>query len=90
MSARPTTDQLRRAIEHIRPHLNPALPIGLRIQNFWAGVVASRDLAAADVIEAKFLPLAREAGLAGELGKHAEQDLRHVIRWAMLNQNPFG
>jgi hypothetical protein len=90
MSPRPPTDVLARAIEHVRPHLDPALPIGERIRNFWAGVVASRELAASEMIEAKFLPLAHEVGLAGELGRHAEEDLRHVIRWAMLDQNPFG
>jgi hypothetical protein len=90
MSLGPEGDLLARAVEHVRPYLDPALPIGERIRNLWAGVVASRDLAAADVIEAEFLPLAREVGLVGELGRHAEQDIRHVIRWAMLNQNPFG
>jgi hypothetical protein len=85
-----SVDLLARAIEHVRPHLNPSLPIGERVRNFWAGVVASRDLAAADVIEAEFLPLARETGLYRDLGWHAEQDLRHVIHWAMINQNPFG
>jgi hypothetical protein len=61
MSPRPATDELRRAIEHVRPHLNAALPIGERLRNLWAGVIASRDLAAADVIEAEFLPLSQAA-----------------------------
>jgi hypothetical protein len=90
VSPRPATDRLARAIEHVRPDLNQALPIGERMRNLWAGVVASRDLAAADVIESEFLPLAHETGLARDLGRHADQDLRHIIRWAMLNQNPFG
>jgi hypothetical protein len=90
VSPRPATDRLARAIEHVRPDLDQALPIGERMRNLWAGVVASRDLAAADVIESEFLPLAHKTGLARDLGRHADQDLRHIIRWAMLNQNPFG
>jgi hypothetical protein len=90
MASRRPTHPLAQAIEHVRPHLDPGLPIGQRIRNLWAGVVASRDLAAVDVIEEEFLPLARETGLARDLGRHAEQDLRHVIQWAMLDQNPFG
>jgi hypothetical protein len=85
----PVVDLLVEAIEYVRPHLNSALPIGERLRNLWAAVVASRDRAAWDVIEAEFLMLARETGLVRALGRHADEDLRHVIRWAMWDQNPF-
>jgi hypothetical protein len=55
----------------------------------WAAVVAARDLAASDVLEATFLRLARDGGLYADLGHRADDDLRHIIRWAMLDQNPF-
>lgn len=83
-------DLLASAIEQVRPHLNRTMPIGQRIRDLWAGVIAARDLAATDVIETEFLALARETGLARDLGRHAAEDLQHVIRWASLNQNPFG
>jgi hypothetical protein len=40
-------------------------------------------------VEAEFFRLAHETGLFSDLGRHADEDLRHVIRWAILNQNPF-
>jgi hypothetical protein len=63
--------------------------VGDRLHTLWAGVAAARDLGAADVIQAEFLALAHNTGLAGDLGHRADADLRHVIRWAMLGQNPF-
>jgi hypothetical protein len=84
-----TTDMLAEAVAYVRPHLEGTNPIGDRLRNLWAGVAAARDLAAADVIEAEFLLLARDTRLAADLGRHAETDLRHVIRWAMLGMNPF-
>jgi hypothetical protein len=86
----PATDLLGQAIETARPYLDSTLPIGERVRNLWAGVVASRDRAAADVIEAEFMRLAQETGLARDLGRHANEDLGHVIRWGMLNRDPFG
>ena len=85
-----TVDLLAHAIELVRPDLDSTLPIKERIHNLWAGVVAARHRAAADVIEAEFLRLAQETGLARSLGRHADEDLRHVIRWGLHNRDPFG
>jgi len=41
------------------------------------------------VVEEEFMRLASDAGLVDSLGHRADADLRHVIRWAMLDQNPF-
>jgi hypothetical protein len=81
-------DLLSRATDHVRPHLDRSNPLGERLRAFWAGVVAARDLGASDAVEEEFLNLAQEAGLLADLGYHVA-DLRHVIRWAMWNQNPF-
>jgi hypothetical protein len=87
----PTTiDLLAQAVAHVRPYVDPTLPTSERIRNLWAGVVASRDLGDADAIEDEFIRLAQAAGLARDLGRHADEDLRHVIRWGMLDRNPFG
>ena len=88
--AAPATDLRGQAIETVRPHLCSTLPIGERVRNLWAGVVASRGLAAGDVIEAEFIRLAQEIGLARDLGRHADEHLRHVVRWGLLNRDPFG
>ena len=84
-----TTDLVRQAADHVRPHLECHKPIGERLQTLWAAVVAARDLGASDVIEEEFVQLARETGVFADLGRHANTDLRHVIRWAIRDLNPF-
>jgi hypothetical protein len=93
MSAPLTTkrafDLLTAAVAQVRPRLECADTIGDRLRTLWAAVVAARDLGASDLVEDEFLRLAREAGLAADLGRHADADLRHVIHSAMLDINPF-
>jgi len=52
-------------------------------------VVATRDLGACDVVEGEFLKLGRDTGLVADLGRRDDDDVEHIIRWAMLDQNPF-
>jgi hypothetical protein len=85
----PITDLLSQAISHVKPHLDRSLPVNARLRALWAAVVAARDLGASDVVADEFLELAQESGLGRDLGRHADDDLRHVVRWAMLNRNPF-
>ena len=82
-------DDLAQAITVVKPHLRRSIPVGNRLRAFWAAVVAGRDLAASDVIVEEFMNLAHDTGLAADLGYHADADLRHVIRFAQLGQNPF-
>lgn len=82
-------DLLEQAMMFLRPRLAQTLPINERLKALWAGCVAARDLGASDVIEAEFLALARETGIADDLGRHAETDLRHIIRMALIGCNPF-
>jgi len=84
-----TIDLMAEAVEFVRPLLRRSNPIGERMRTLWAAVVASRDLGASDVVEEEFMRLASDAGLVDSLGHRADADLRHVIRWAMLDQNPF-
>jgi hypothetical protein len=83
------TDLLSQAITYVKSHLDPSLPVAARLRALWAAVVAARDLAASDVVEDEFLHLARKTGLARDLGRHADEDLRHVVRWATADKNPF-
>lgn len=80
---------LEQASAFLRPKLVRRLPIHERLKAFWAGCVAARDLGPSEAIEAEFLALARETGIAADLGRHAETDLRHVIRMALIGYNPF-
>lgn len=83
------TDLLTEALAYVRPRLEDADTIGDQLRTLWAAVVAARDLGAGDVVEDEFMRLARDTALAVDLGRHAEADLHHVIRWAMLGMNPF-
>lgn len=80
---------LEQAAVFLRPKLARQIPLNERLKAFWAGCVAARDLAASDVIEAEFMALARTTGITHDLGRHAESDLRHVIRMALIGYNPF-
>jgi hypothetical protein len=81
-------DMLSEAVAYVRPHMERGT-VSDKLRTLWAGVAAARDLGAADVVEDEFLTLARNTGLAADLGSHADAGLRHVIHWAMLGQNPF-
>lgn len=82
-------DLLGGAIEIVRPHLDRLVPLGQRARIFWAGVAAARHLGAADVVAVEFKKLASETGLTSDLGRHGEEDVRHLI-WAGLRAwNPI-
>jgi hypothetical protein len=83
-------DLLTQAVVQVRPYLDRAIPVGDRVRNLWAGVIAAQGLGAADAVEEEFLRLSYETGLAADLGRHAAEDLRHVVSWAMRRMNPFG
>jgi len=83
-------DLLAQAIEHVRRHLDRSRPVRERVRMWWAGVAAAHDLAAYDVVEDEFLQIARDSGLIADLGRHGDEDLRHVLRWGLLERNPFG
>jgi hypothetical protein len=82
-------DLVAQAADYLRPHLDRSKPSGERLKALWAAVVAARDFGASDVVEQEFLQLARDTGLFTDLGRCADSDLRHVIRWAIRDKNPF-
>jgi hypothetical protein len=77
------------AVDCVRPLLDRSNPIGDRLRTLWAAVVAARDLGAIDVVEGEFLRLGRDTGLVADLGRRGDDDVQHIIHWAMLDQNPF-
>jgi hypothetical protein len=86
-------DLLGEAIDQTRFYLSSSLDIHDRIRNLWAAAVAARDLGASDVIAEQFFRLAYDSVLAADLtkysGRHADEELHHVIRWGLLGRNPF-
>jgi hypothetical protein len=83
-------EALAEAIEHVRDHLSQPDTSAERIRKLWIGVVAARDLATDPILMRAFLQLARQTGLHRDLGRHADEDLAHVIRWGLLDRDPFG
>jgi len=79
-------DLLAHAIRHVRVHFDRSLPAGERARDFWAAVIAARDLGTVDIVEQGFIELARQTGLAGDIGTDG---VAHIIRFAFLDQNPF-
>ena len=84
------TSRLDHAVERVRGDLSGSHPLSARLRALWAGAKAASDMAPADVIARKFLQLAFDAGLTAQLGRHGEQDIRHVIDWAIKGHDPFG
>jgi hypothetical protein len=82
-------DLVDRAMSFMRSRLSPSRSVEDQMRDFWAGVVAARNYADRDIIEDQFVRLAREVGRTGRLGRRADEDIRHVIRWALHNRNPF-
>ena len=83
------TDVLAKAVRYVRPHLEGATNVSERVQILWAAVIAARDLGASNVIEVEFMRLALDVGLGRGLGRHSDETLRHVIRWGIVDRNPF-
>jgi hypothetical protein len=84
-------DMLGVAIAKVRPYLvERSKPVAYRLRVFWAGVKAARRLGAWDVVTTEFTALAIETGLLADLGRHGEEDIAHVISWALRDMDPFG
>jgi hypothetical protein len=90
VSPPPAVDLLAQAVEHVRKRLDRSVPTAPRVCLFWAAVVAARELGASDVVIEEFTQLARDTGLTADLGRHGDEDVEHVIRWGLLNRDPFG
>jgi hypothetical protein len=87
-------DLLAHAIERVRSDLGQADNLKQRARIFWAGVAASRDLGASDVIRDEFIVLAIDSGLFDQLSEKppyaAAATIDHLIRWGLLKRDPFG
>ncbi len=90
----PFVDLLAQAIERVRPKLERTAPIKERVRVFWAAIVSARNLGTGDVIHDRFRQLAVDTGLRADLSKHppynANETIEHLIRWGLLDRDPFG
>ena len=91
MNAPRSIGLLDEAIAKVRPILvegpNPA---AARIRLLWAAAKHARGFAAQHIVIDEFTKLAVETGLTVQLGRHAGEDITHVLCWAVLGKNPFG
>jgi hypothetical protein len=86
----PSVPLLDTILESVRADLALPLPPHKRIRLFWAGVMAARDLAATDIITHEFTAIATASGLQTAIGRHGDDDLDHVLRWALRGLDPLG
>jgi hypothetical protein len=90
----PAIDLLADAIEKTRQYLAREKSVATRVKIFWSAVAAARHFAATDVVHHEFSRLAVESGLFVELAHGppyaAGPTIDHLIRWGMLEQDPFG
>lgn len=91
MNAPRAVSLLDQAVEKIRPMIEQPNPPAARIRLLWAGAkhAHANRFAAPDVIVDEFTRLAVETGLAKQLGRHAHEDIAHVLAWAVMGRNPF-
>jgi hypothetical protein len=92
------TDLLAEATARVREDINNATSLRDRARTFWAGVLASCDLGARDVVEVTFWRLAFDTGLIWDQAnpnksrvlRHSYETVSHLIRWGLLERDPFG
>jgi len=75
---------------HLASELRRDIPVAIRIKTFWAWAEALRYVAPQEQIKQQFTALAKQSGLIIDLGHHGEEDVRHVLDWALRGLNPFG
>jgi hypothetical protein len=84
------TDIVIEITAHLANELRRDIPLGMRVKIFWARAEALRQAAPHQQIKQAFFALAERSGLIADLGPHGEEDVRHVLDWALLGRNPFG
>jgi hypothetical protein len=84
------TDIVIEITAHLANELRRDIPVGMRVMIFWALAEALRHTATHEQIKQQFTALAKQSGLITDLSHHGDEDVRHVLDWALLGRNPFG
>lgn len=83
------TDIVIEIAAHLASELRREIPRNMRIKIFWARAESLRQAAPHKQIKQAFFALAKESGLIADLGHHGDDDVRHVLDWALLGRIPF-
>jgi hypothetical protein len=65
----------------------------VRLRLFWRAVIVARGKADDAELRRQFMNHARSSGLVAavhQLGRHGEEDVMHVLDWALKGRDPWG
>jgi hypothetical protein len=83
------TDIVVEITTHLANELSRDTPVTMRVKIFWARAEALRQVASHPQITRAFFALAKRSGLIADLGRHGDEDVRHVLDWALRGRIPF-
>ena len=83
------TDIVSEITAHLANELRRDIAVGMRVKIFWARAEALRHTAPHQQIKQQFTALAKQSGLTTDLGHHGDEDVRHVLDWALRGRIPF-
>jgi hypothetical protein len=61
-----------------------------RLRLLWRVAQAARGKACEAELRRQFLDRARKSGLTAAIGRHGEEDVAHVVNWALRGRDPWG
>jgi hypothetical protein len=64
-------------------------PVKRRLQDFWALVMAVKDDGDHTDLRQQFMDHAHASGLVAALGRHGEEDVRHILDWGLRGISPW-
>jgi hypothetical protein len=70
-----------------------ALPLKLRLRRFWRVAMSARGKAPDAELRQVFMASARKSGLVTAVhavSRHGEEDVKHVLDWALKGRDPWG
>lgn len=76
------------AVASTRRYIFQAKTPGARLRALWAGAKHATSIATHHEVLARFTALGAE--FHKQLGRHADEDVRHVVSWATHGRDPFG
>ena len=83
------TDIVVEITTYLANELRRDIPVAIRIKTFWARAEVLRHTTPHMQIEQAFFALAKQSGLITDLGHHGDEDVRHVVGWAVRGLVPF-
>jgi hypothetical protein len=72
------------------PRFHNPSAVKLRLRKLWLTAMAARDKGDHTDLRRQFIEYARTSGLIADIGRHGEEDVRHVVDWGLRGMNPWG